>query len=67
MSDQQDKKIQSFKDLLVWQEAHNLVIKIYKVTKFFPREEQFGLISQMRRASVSVTSNIAEGFVRKSY
>lgn len=67
MLDQQDKKIQSFKDLLVWQEAHKLVIKIYKITKNYPREEQFGLISQMRRAAISVTSNIAEGFVRKSY
>lgn len=60
-------KIQSFKDLDVWKEAHRLVIKIYKITKDFPREEQFGLVGQMRRAAVSETSNIAEGFVRKSY
>jgi len=67
MTDHDAKKIQSFKDLLVWQEAHKLVIKIYKITKEFPQDERFGLTSQMRRAAVSVTSNIAEGFVRKSY
>ncbi|MBU2566075.1 four helix bundle protein [Patescibacteria group bacterium] len=67
MSEQDVKKIHSFKDLLVWQEAHKLVIKIYKITKRYPREEQFGLVGQMRRAAVSITSNIAEGFVRKSY
>jgi four helix bundle protein len=61
------QKIQNFKDLDVWKEGHNLVIEIYAVTKEFPREEQFGLVSQMRRAAVSITSNIAEGFVRKSY
>lgn len=61
------KKIQSFTDLEVWQEAHRLVLLIYKLTKTFPKEEIFGLISQMRRAAVSITSNIAEGFSRFSY
>ena len=61
------KKIQSFTDLDVWREAHALVIIIYKLTKNFPREELFGLVSQMRRAAVSITSNIAEGFSRYSY
>ncbi|MBU1032776.1 MAG: four helix bundle protein [Patescibacteria group bacterium] len=59
--------IESFKDLHAWQAAYGLVLKIYKLTKTFPREELFGLSSQMRRSAVSVTSNIAEGFGRKSW
>lgn len=54
--------IRSFKDLKVWQDGHSLVLMIYKATKNFPKEELFGLTSQIRRAVVSVTSNIAEGF-----
>lgn len=61
------KKIQSFTDLEVWQEAHKLILYVYKITKNFPKEEMFGLVSQMRRASVSITSNIAEGFSRFSF
>ena len=61
-----NKKIQKFTDLVVWQEGHKLVLMIYKETKNFPSEETYGLISQMRRAAVSFTSNIAEGFSRKS-
>ncbi len=61
------KKIQFFTDLDTWQEAHKLVIMIYKITKDFPKEEVYGLVSQLRRAAVSVTSNIAEGFSRQSY
>jgi|SRR3989344_4601801 len=60
-------KIKSFTDLNTWKEAHNLVIMIYKITRGFPKEEQFGLVSQLRRAAVSITSNIAEGFSRNSY
>lgn len=56
------RKIQSFTDLRVWQEAHRFVLLIYKITKAFPKEETFGLVSQMKRAAVSITSNIAEGF-----
>lgn len=56
--------ISSFKDLHVWQEGHKLVLSIYQVTKDFPKEEIFGLTSQIRRAAVSITSNIAEGFSR---
>lgn len=60
-------KIASFTGLHAWQEAHKLVLMIYKVTKKFPKEELFGLTNQLRRAAVSVTSNIAEGFSRNSY
>ncbi len=56
----------SFKDLVVWQKAHELVIEIYKITKLFPRDEKFSLISQMRRAAISVPANIAEGFIKRS-
>lgn len=58
--------IKSFQDLIVWQEAHKLVLTIYKVTKDFPKDELFGLTNQIRRASVSITSNISEGFNRNS-
>ena len=60
------KKIVKFTDLDAWQEGHQLVLMIYKITKEFQRDELFGLISQMRRAVVSITSNIAEGFSRQS-
>ena len=59
-------KIQKFEDLVVWQKAHNLVLKIYKITKDFPSEEKFGLVSQMRRAAVSIAANIVEGFRKRS-
>lgn len=61
------KKISSFTDLNVWKEGHILAVMIYKLTKSFPREEIFGLVSQLRRAAVSIISNIAEGFSRFSY
>jgi len=60
-------KIKSFTDLDTWRKAHRLVLMVYKITSNFPREELFGLVSQMRRAAVSVTSNIAEGFSRQSF
>ena len=55
----------SFKDLVVWQKAHKFVLDIYKITKCFPKEEMYGLTSQMWRASVSIPANIAEGFKKK--
>jgi len=57
-------RIRNFTDLEAWKQAHALVITIYKVTRKYPKDEQFGIINQMRRAVVSVTSNIAEGFSR---
>ena len=60
-------KIEKFQDLDTWKEGHKLVIDVYKISKLFPREEVFGLTSQIRRASVSITSNLAEGFGRQSY
>ena len=58
--------IKSFTDLEAWKHGHHLVLKIYELTKEFPRDEVFGLVSQMRRCAVSITSNIAEGFSRRS-
>lgn len=60
------EKIQSFTGLKAWQEGHKFVLSIYQETKIFPKTEIFGLTSQLRRAAVSVTSNLAEGFGRKS-
>src|SRR5512133_785624 len=59
-------KIQSYKELQAWQFSYKLAKEIYALTKEFPSEERFGLISQLRRASVSVPSNIAEGYHRRS-
>lgn len=59
-------KIQSHKELQAWQFAYRLVKEIYTLTKAFPSDERFGLVSQLRRASVSVPSNIAEGYHRRS-
>ena len=60
-------KIQTFTDLIVWKEGHTLVLMVYKITKTFPKEEIYSLTNQMRRSAISITSNIAEGFGRKSY
>lgn len=59
-------KIRSFTDLFSWKEGHKLVLLVYSCTENFPNKEIFGLTNQMRRAAVSVTSNIAEGFSRKT-
>ena len=58
--------IETFEQLEVWQQAHSLVLRVYHITSEMPPEEKFGLISQMRRAAVSVPANIAEGFKRRS-
>jgi len=58
------KTTKTFEDLKVWQKAHQLVIKIYRLSKGFPKDERFGLTSQLRRAAVSVPANLAEGFKR---
>ena|SRR5438105_1676281 len=59
------ESIKSFRDLVIWQRAIQLAKEIYILTRGFPREEQFGLTSQVRRAAVSVSSNIAEGHARQ--
>jgi len=59
------EKVKSHKDLKVWQEAMNLVVVIYEISENFPSKEIYGLTSQLRRASISVPSNIAEGAGRK--
>lgn len=58
-------KIQSYKDLIVWQKAMKLVKEIFLLTSTFPKEELYGLVSQMRRAAISIPSNIAEGSGRR--
>ncbi len=58
--------ITKYTDLHAWQYAHHLVLEIYKITESFPDSEKFGMTNQIRRASVSITSNIAEGFGRNS-
>src|SRR3989344_5824058 len=59
-----EKMIRSYKDLIVWQKAFKLALNVYEVTKKFPKEEVYGLTSQMRRCAISIPSNIAEGYAR---
>jgi four helix bundle protein len=61
------KTIKSYKDLIVWQKSIDLVLEIYRITKMFPKEEIYGITNQMRRAAVSIPSNIAEGSARKNH
>ena len=58
--------METYKDLIVWQKSINLIKELYLLTSTFPNEEKFGLVSQMRRCSVSIASNIAEGYARKN-
>ncbi|NIO49111.1 MAG: four helix bundle protein [Candidatus Aminicenantes bacterium] len=58
--------LKSYKDLKVWQKAYELCLQVYKTTKRFPNEELYGLTSQLKRSAVSVPSNIAEGYGRKT-
>src|SRR3990172_9325885 len=55
----------SFRDLIVWEKSHEFVLSVYKLTENFPRHEVYGLTSQMRRAAVSISANIAEGFRKR--
>jgi len=57
---------QSFRDLVVWQKAHQFVLAVYRLTESFPDRENFGLSHQLRRAAVSIPANIAEGFGKRS-
>lgn len=66
MSKEQRIKIQNFTDIDAWKYAHALYIAVYEVSREFPKEELFGLTSQIRRAALSVSSNIAEGFGRRT-
>jgi four helix bundle protein len=59
-------KAERFEDLEVWKKAHKLVLEIYRITRDFPVEERFGLVSQMRRAAISIAANIAEGFKKRT-
>ncbi|MER9295282.1 four helix bundle protein [Mesorhizobium sp. M0621] len=59
-------KIDSYRDLIVWQQAMDLAVSIYEVTKAWPKEEIYGLTAQLRRAAISVPANIAEGYGRES-
>ncbi len=59
-------KVKRYQDLIAWQKAYNLVLAVYACTKEFPSDERFGLTQQLRRAAVSVPSNIAEGWGRRS-
>jgi len=60
------KVLKSYKDLIVYQKGYNLALDVYRITKDYPQDERFGLISQMRRSAVSIPINIAEGYRRNS-
>lgn len=59
--------IRNFTDLIAWQKGHEFILEIYKVTNHFPANESFILTQQLKRAAISVTSNIAEGFGRRGF
>jgi four helix bundle protein len=58
--------MRNYKDLLVWEKAHKLTLAVYKITQVFPKDERFGLTSQVRRACSSIAANLAEGCGRRS-
>ena len=59
------EKTRDFTELIVWQKAHQFVLQIYSLTSRFPREELFGITSQIRRAAISIAANIAEGYTKR--
>ncbi|MCX6183695.1 MAG: four helix bundle protein [Flavobacterium sp.] len=59
-------EIKSYKDLLIWQKGINIVVNVYELTEEFPKEERYALTSQLKRAALSIPSNIAEGYGRNS-
>ncbi|MDT8299906.1 MAG: four helix bundle protein [Sedimentisphaerales bacterium] len=59
-------KVKTYRDLFVWQKSMVLVTEVYKISKSFPKDETYGLVSQMRRCAISIPSNIAEGYGRNS-
>jgi four helix bundle protein len=67
VSKKEAHKIFDFRDLFAWQQGHEFVLIVYRLTKKFPQMEEFGLTSQLRRSAVSVTSCIAEGFSRNTF
>lgn len=58
--------LKNYRDLIVWQKSYRLCLELYRITKKYPKEERYGLTSQIRRAAVSIPSNIAEGYGRKT-
>lgn len=65
MSVMKREPARSFEDLIVWQKAHKFVLVVYRFTETFPKQETYGLTSQLRRAAVSIPANIAEGFKKR--
>ena len=61
------EKSKTFQDLIVWQKAHAFTLSVYQCTENFPKHEMYGLISQFRRAAVSIAANIPEGYKKKDY
>lgn len=59
------ERARTFQDLIVWQKAHEFVLSVYRTTDVFPKKEVYGLVSQFRRAAISIPSNIAEGFRKR--
>ena len=64
MNEEKGERIRSYKDLIAYQKGYKLALEIYKITQNYPKEEIYGLISQMRRSAVSIPCNIAEGYRR---
>jgi hypothetical protein len=59
-----DRTVRKFQNIIAWQKADDLVVEVYRITTFFPKDELYGLVSQMRKAAISVPANIVEGSAR---